>query len=55
MCLSIFLASLYLHSRRLRTRILLIQRILVGSLASLVPLRLPERLTNTQYTLHRDR
>nr|AFK43718.1 unknown [Lotus japonicus] len=41
MCLSIFLDSLYLRSRRLSTRILLIQRILVGSLASLVPLRLP--------------
>jgi len=41
MCLSIFLDSLYLRSKRLSTRILLIHRILVGSLASLVPLRLP--------------
>lgn len=40
-CLSIFLASRYLRSKRLNTRILLIQRIFVGNLASLVPLRLP--------------
>jgi hypothetical protein len=41
MCLSIFFDSRYLRSKRLRTRILLIQRILVGSLASLVPFLLP--------------
>ena len=44
MCLSIFFASRYLRSNRLRTLILLIHKILVGSLASLVPLRLPIRV-----------
>jgi hypothetical protein len=42
MCLSIFFDSRYLRRRRLKTRILLIQRTFVGSLASLVPLRLPD-------------
>lgn len=49
MCLSIFLASRYLRSKRLRTRILLIQRIFVGSLASLVPLRLPGNKWEREY------
>ena len=50
MCLSIFLASRYLRRRRLRTRILRIHRILVGSLASLVPLRLPVQRAESQVT-----
>ena len=53
MCLSIFLASRYLRRRRLRTGILRIHRILVGSLASLVPLRLPvERDKFNTFTGH---
>jgi len=50
MCLSIFFASRYLRSSRLSTRILLIHRILVGSLASLVPLRLPVQRAKSQVT-----
>nr|GMD60475.1 hypothetical protein Iba_chr12aCG11550 [Ipomoea batatas] len=44
MCLSIFFDSLYFRSKRLSTRILLIQRTFVGNLASLVPLRLPDHV-----------
>ena len=56
MCLSIFLASRYLRSRRLRTRILRIHRILVGSLASLVPLCLSvERDKFNIFTGHKNK
>ncbi|XXG63358.1 hypothetical protein AAC387_Pa05g1569 [Persea americana] len=41
MCLSIFLDSLYLRKRLLGTLILLIHQNFVGSLATLLPLRLP--------------
>ncbi|MFS7987314.1 hypothetical protein Hanom_Chr11g01021011 [Helianthus anomalus] len=51
-CLSIFLASRYLRSNRLNTLILLIHKILVGNLASLVPLRLPKVQNKVVLTLH---